>query len=74
MTENFEISRPSVKGGPVALNSLLEKVFTGCKKGGGDETSCSKIAWDTAKKAGWHKNSEGEWVKKGYQKSIKDLY
>lgn len=64
-----EIFRPSVKGGPAGLNSLLEKVFTGCMKGGKGETVCSKIAWDAAKKAGWRKGGDGKWHKKSVQKT-----
>lgn len=69
----MEISRPQVKDGPKGLNSLLEEVFTGCTKGGKDETSCSKIAWDAAKKAGWAKGPDEKWHKKGAQKTQEDM-
>lgn len=66
----MEISRPQVKGGPSGLNSLLEKVFKNCMKDKNNETSCSKIAWDAAKKAGWRKGPDEKWHKREHQKNI----
>ena len=50
---------PQVSDGPKKLNELLEQVYQQCIVDGGSESSCSKIAWDAAKKAGWNKTKEG---------------
>jgi hypothetical protein len=53
---------PQVTGGPDALNTLLESAYDKCIKDGGDETSCSKVAWSAAEKAGWKKYGD-KWEK-----------
>lgn len=57
---------PQVKGAPEGFNSLLEKVYGSCMKGQADtpanKTSCSKVAYSAARKAGWFKK-DGNWTK-----------
>jgi cation transport regulator ChaB len=67
MTEPKEVSRPSAgKNAPKGLNALLEEVFNNCmKKQKLGKESCSKIAWNAAKGAGWSKDDKGKWHKKG---------
>jgi len=62
---------PQVKGAPDALNNLLERVYQSCMNDKNNETSCSKIAWDAAKKAGWKKGSDGKWHKNSESDAMK---
>ncbi len=55
---------PQVKGGPAELNRTLERAYTGCMKYSRDEDKCSAVAWSVADKQGWHKNDDGNWVKR----------
>lgn len=61
---------PQVQGAPSELNNLLETVYQNCISDGGSEQSCSKIAWDAAKNAGWEKDENDKWVKKGFWSAI----
>jgi cation transport regulator ChaB len=49
--------------GPKGLNTLLENVYSDCKKNGGTEEACSKQAWSVAKKS-YYKDSKGKWRKR----------
>jgi len=53
---------PQIEGGPKALNSRLEEVYSACKKGGSSESTCSAVAWKQVKKEGWVK-AGGQWKK-----------
>jgi len=63
---------PKIEGGPAALNTLLEEVYSSCMKTKKNETRCSKIAWGAAEAAGWKKNKKGEWKKKSEIEMKKD--
>ncbi len=64
---------PTAKNAPKSLNDLLEKVYSNClkEKAGttADKTSCSKIAWDVAKKT-WTQSPDGTWHKKPQTRTI----
>ena len=58
---------PHIDNGPGSLNKLLELVYNQCIEQRGsqtekDETVCSEVAWEVAKKHGWHQLSDGQWV------------
>ena len=54
---------PKIQGAPDELNNLLEKVYADAKSRGFPDERASKIAFAAARRAGWHKNREGVWVK-----------
>ncbi len=57
------LQEPQVKDAPKELNKGLENAYSRCMAKHHDATMCSKIAWDVAKKTGWHKSKDGKWTK-----------
>lgn len=53
---------PTLKGGPEALNTELEKQYKAALDRGYNKETASKIAWTVVKKMGWKKVDE-KWIK-----------
>lgn len=46
---------PQFGNAPAKMNEIMESVYNDCKKGGGSEEKCSRIAIGAAKRAGFAK-------------------
>ena len=71
--EQFE--PPESGNAPKGVKRILRSAYDSCrgawvkdhpkdKENSTNKTSCSKIAWNAVKQAGWSKNSEGKWMKR----------
>ena len=76
ITKYLPFTPPPVdEDAPAELKKILKDVYSSCRYDWHDkhpkaeldnnenQEYCAKVAWSAVKKAGFHKNSEGKWIK-----------